>query len=78
MQPTGSDRRRSERLCQWSAIRPITASVWSNYLFALPAIVLGIFVGLKIDRRINPIVFRKIVLVLLIVMGLRLILGSIT
>lgn len=48
--------------------------VWENYLIAVPAIVLGIFVGLKIDRRLNPETFRKIVLVLLIVMGLRLIL----
>jgi len=55
----------------------LTPIVWSNYLVALPAIVLGIFVGLKIDRRMNPSVFRKIVLVLLIVMGLRLIIGSI-
>ncbi len=49
-------------------------SVWANYLIALPAIGLGIFVGLKIDRRLNPETFRKIVLILLIVMGLRLIL----
>ncbi len=48
--------------------------VWSNYLVALPAIVIGIFFGLKLDRRINPDVFRKLVQVLLIVMGLRLIL----
>ena len=49
-------------------------SVWSYYLVALPAIVIGIFFGLKLDRRINPDVFRKMVQVLLIVMGLRLIL----
>jgi hypothetical protein len=48
--------------------------VWSYYLVALPAIVLGIFFGLKLDRRINPDVFRKLVQVLLIVMGMRLIL----
>jgi uncharacterized membrane protein YfcA len=48
--------------------------VWSYYLAALPAILLGIFFGLKLDRRINPDVFRKLVQVLLIVMGLRLIL----
>jgi uncharacterized membrane protein YfcA len=48
--------------------------VWSYYLVALPAILLGIFFGLKLDRRINPDVFRKMVQVLLIVMGLRLIL----
>ena len=52
-------------------LKPI---VWSYYLVALPAIVLGIFFGLKLDRRINPDVFRKMVQVLLIVMGLRLIL----
>jgi uncharacterized protein len=48
--------------------------VWSYYLVALPAILLGIFFGLKLDRRINPDVFRKMVQMLLIVMGLRLIL----
>jgi uncharacterized membrane protein YfcA len=52
-------------------LKPI---VWSYYLVALPAIVLGIFFGLKLDRRINPDVFRKMVQVLLIIMGLRLIL----
>jgi hypothetical protein len=48
--------------------------VWSYYLVALPAIGLGIFFGLRLDRRINPEVFRRLVQVLLIVMGLRLIL----
>ncbi len=51
-------------------LKPI---VWNYYLVALPAILLGIFFGLKLDRRINPEVFRKMVQVLLIVMGLRLI-----
>jgi uncharacterized membrane protein YfcA len=48
--------------------------VWSYYLVALPAILLGISFGLKLDRRINPDVFRKLVQMLLIVMGIRLIL----
>ena len=52
----------------------LTPVVWQNYLIALPAIGLGIFLGLKIDRRLNPATFRKIVLWLLIVMGARLIL----
>jgi uncharacterized membrane protein YfcA len=39
--------------------------VWSYYLVALPAILLGIFFGLKLDRRINPDVFRRLVQVLL-------------
>ncbi len=48
--------------------------VWSYYLVAFPAILLGIFFGLKLDRHINPDVFRRLVQVLLIVMGVRLIL----
>ena len=56
----------------------LTPTVWSNYLIALPAIGLGIFIGLKVDRRIDPATFKKIVLVLLIVMGARLIISSIT
>lgn len=52
-------------------LRPI---VWSYYLIALPAIVLGIFLGLRLDRYINPNTFRKMVQMLLIVMGLSLIL----
>ena len=52
-------------------LKPI---VWSYYLVALPAIGLGIFFGLKLDRRINPDTFRKLVQIMLIVMGLRLIL----
>ncbi|MBI5565454.1 MAG: sulfite exporter TauE/SafE family protein [Chloroflexi bacterium] len=55
----------------------LTPVVWSNYLIALPAIGLGIFIGLKIDRRLNPVTFRQIVLWLLIVMGARLIVSSI-
>ena len=47
--------------------------VWNYYLVALPAILLGIFFGLKLDRRINPDMFRRLVQVLLIAMGLRLI-----
>jgi len=47
----------------------ILSIVWrgSPYLLA------GLFAGLAMDRWINPEVFRKIVLVLLVVMGLRLI-----
>ena len=55
----------------------LTPVVWRNYLIALPAIGLGIFIGLKVDRRVNPATFRKIVLWLLIVMGARLIINSI-
>ena len=52
-------------------IKPV---VWQYYLIAVPFIFLGIFMGTKLNRKINPVAFRKIVQVMLIVMGLRLIL----
>ena len=55
--------------------RHLTPAVWANFWVAVPATVLGIVVGLGIERRINPVAFRRIVLLLLIIMGLRLILA---
>ncbi len=49
-----------------------TASVWTYFLISLPAIALAIWLGFRLDHRINPTVFRKIVLVLLLVMGIKL------
>jgi hypothetical protein len=54
----------------------LTPSVWKGYLWALPVIALGIFIGAKMDRWIEPQTFRKIVLGLLIVMGVKLILSA--
>lgn len=51
-----------------------TAEVWVFYLWCLPAIAAGIFSGLIIGRRLDSAVFRKVVLVLLVVLGLRLVL----
>ncbi|MCB8946209.1 MAG: sulfite exporter TauE/SafE family protein [Ardenticatenaceae bacterium] len=51
----------------------ITSTVWHNYLFALPAIALGIIIGVSLDKRINPHYFRQLVLIMLIILGLRLI-----
>jgi hypothetical protein len=50
-----------------------TPVVWQNYVLALPGIALGLILGLSFDRFIKPEVFRKLVLVLLIVLGLNLI-----
>lgn len=52
----------------------LTAAVWRTYLLALPAIVLGILGGAALGRRIDPALFRKLVLLLLVVMGVRLML----
>ena len=53
--------------------RHFTTQVWQDYLLILPVLALGVLVGVRMDRYLNPLVFRKIVLVLLFVMGLRLI-----
>lgn len=51
----------------------ITGSVWQMFLWTLPFIALGLIAGLSLDRWLNPVAFRRVVLVLLVVMGLRLI-----
>ncbi|MCA9951548.1 MAG: sulfite exporter TauE/SafE family protein [Anaerolineales bacterium] len=52
-----------------------TAVVGQNYLYAIPGMVLGLLAGFSLDGRINPDLFRKIVLVILVVLGIRLIIG---
>jgi uncharacterized protein len=53
----------------------VTAVVWQKYLWALPAIGLGLLAGSLLDRRLNPNQFRKVVLLLLVILGIRLIVG---
>jgi len=55
----------------WS--QHLTPVVWAAWRTALPAITLGLLVGLVVERYVNPAVFRRIVLWLLIVTGLRLV-----
>ncbi|MCI0520073.1 MAG: sulfite exporter TauE/SafE family protein [Chloroflexi bacterium] len=50
----------------------MTAEVGRAYLAGLPGILLGVFAGTALDRYISPERFRKVVQVLLLVMGLRL------
>ena len=54
----------------------ITAFVWQNYLLILPAIVVGMLAGFFLDRFRNPLLVRKIVLLMLIVLGTRMIWAS--
>jgi hypothetical protein len=54
----------------------LTPSVWRYYLWSLPAILLGLFLGTRLDRYLNPQVYRKIVFILLIIMGVRMIVAS--
>jgi len=46
--------------------------VFHLFLWTLPFIALGLIAGLSLDRWLNPILFRRVVLVLLVLMGLRL------
>ncbi len=52
-----------------------TAVVWQNYLWAVPGVALGLVVGKWVDGRLNPTQFRKGVLVLLVLLGIRLVVG---
>lgn len=51
----------------------ITQDVVNNFILSLPAIGIGLLAGLSLDKYLNPVVFRKIVLVGLIFAGVRLI-----
>lgn len=52
-----------------------TSWVGQNFLLALPGMVLGLVAGFGLDGRVNREHFRKIVLIILIVLGFRLIVG---
>jgi len=53
----------------------LTVEVWKYFLLAAPAIILGIIAGVSFDDVINPELFRKIVLILLLIMGIKLVIG---
>lgn len=53
----------------------LTPAILQLYLWALPAIVLGVLAGISLDRRLDPAAFRKLVLLLLVAMGLRLVIA---
>jgi len=51
----------------------ITPIVWRYYLLCIPAMILGMIAGISLDKFIDPVLYRKIVLGLLVVLGMRLI-----
>ncbi len=53
----------------------ITGVVARAYLIALPALIGGFLIGGRLDRFLNPERFRMLVLVLLLILGLRLVVG---
>jgi len=50
----------------------ITADILQKSLIAIPFVFLGAFAGFYLDRFINPAVFRRIVLALLLILGINL------
>lgn len=50
-----------------------TPQVWTLFWWSIPFIVVGLVAGLSMDRWLHPTTFRKVVLLLLLVMGFRLI-----
>ncbi len=57
-----------------AAARAITADVLRLYLIGLPAMVAGLWAGFKLYGKLDHAVFRKLILVLLLIAGLGLIL----
>jgi len=49
-----------------------TSTVRSNFIVCLPALLIGFLLGQGLDKWQNPDVFRRIVLVLLVFLGIRL------
>ncbi len=52
----------------------MTTDVWRNYLIALAPLLLGFVIGTRFATRINPALYSRIVLVMLVILGVRLIL----
>jgi uncharacterized membrane protein YfcA len=50
----------------------INADVLTNSLIAIPFVLIGSLAGFYLDRFINPAIFRKIVLGLLLILGITL------
>jgi uncharacterized membrane protein YfcA len=49
-----------------------TSQIWQMFWWTLPFTILGIVSGLSLERWMNPVAFRRVILVLLVVMGIRL------
>jgi uncharacterized membrane protein YfcA len=51
-----------------------TQTVWHAYLNSLPVIALGVGIGFWLARYVSPNIFRKLVLVMLLILGAQLLL----
>ena len=48
-------------------------TIWGYFLWSIPAMIFGIIAGIRLDKYIKPEIFRRVVLFLLLIMGMRLI-----
>lgn len=55
-----------------------TSTIVQGVAISLPVMLIGLIAGWRLDTRVNPEWFRKLVLVLLILIGIRLILTNLT
>ena len=55
----------------------ISEAVLQQYAIAFPGLIVGSFTGIVLSRFCNPLVFRKVVLVLLVAIGFRLFLQGV-
>ena len=53
----------------------LTPEVWHYFWISIPAMAAGIFLGTRLGKFINPETFRKVVLVLLVVVGVSLVIA---
>ncbi len=49
-----------------------TPEVLRLYLYAIPGVLIGTYLGIYLGDKVDPAVFRKIVLLLLVILGIRL------
>ncbi len=50
----------------------LTGEVLQNFIYAVPGLALGLLAGFYLSKRINPDLFRNVVLVVLIILGVKL------
>jgi len=50
----------------------LTETVFRQYLMAVPSMLIGLFLGIALSKFFNPLVFRRVVLVILVFVGIRL------
>lgn len=55
--------------------RHVTPTVLTRYLVVAPALVLGLWVGSRLDRKVRPKQFRFLVTVMILMIGLTLMIG---